>query len=177
MFTPSIWNAWPLSAGFVFLSGILMITRRDIARRMSDMTGYTIKEKLLTILASLAPYPFMLLTIWTPFTTTLPLLLCGMLIYLLGMFCFIASLQVILTTPPGELFLTGPYRLTRNPVYVSATLVFLGIGLATASWPLLLYLAAATLLQHQMIVAEERICLKKYGRGYEVYMKSAPRYF
>jgi protein-S-isoprenylcysteine O-methyltransferase Ste14 len=33
---------------------------------MSDMTGYTAREKFFTISASLAPYPFVIATIWVP---------------------------------------------------------------------------------------------------------------
>jgi len=78
MFELSIWNAWPLSAAFFVVGMFFMGMRKEIAKRMSDMTGYSRKEKLFTILASIAPYPFMIATIWTPFTKSLALLCLGM---------------------------------------------------------------------------------------------------
>jgi len=176
MFELSIWNAWPLSAAFFVVGMFFMGMRKEMAKRMSNMTGYSRKEKLFTILASIAPYPFMIATIWTPFTKSLALLCLGILLYIFGMALFIVSLKVIIETSHDELFRTGPYRFTRNPVYVSATIIFLGTSIATANGILVLYLAVATLLQHLMILAEERICREKYGLSFEIYMKNVPRY-
>ena len=143
---------------------------------MSDMTGYSAKEKSFTVAASLAPYPFMLATVWTPFTAVLPLLCLGLLLYVIGMALFAASLRVIIQTPHDQPFSSGPYRLSRNPLYVAATIVFVGICLATANPVLAGYLAIAVLLQHFMILAEERVCREKYGIAFESYMKRVPRY-
>jgi len=60
-------------------------------------------------------------------------------------------------------------------MYVSATVVFIGICLATASF-ILAGFAIAVLLQHFMILAEERMCKQKYGRVFEDYLRKVPRY-
>jgi len=176
MFKLYPWNAWPLSLIFFLIGMIFMGMKKNIAKRMSDMTGYSKKEKLCAILASTAPYPFMVMTIWTPFTRIAPFLYLGILVYILGMVLFLASLKVIIVTPQNEPFRTGPYRFTRNPLYVSATVVFSGICLVTANIMLVAYLVVATLLQHRMILAEERICKDKYGATFENYLKDVPRY-
>jgi protein-S-isoprenylcysteine O-methyltransferase Ste14 len=176
MFELSIRNAWILSLPFSALGVLFMGTNKDIAKRMSDMTGYSKKEKFFTILASIAPYPFMIATAWIPFTTMLPLLYLGIVLYIFGMASFMASLKIIIETPHDEPFRAGPYRFTRNPLYVSATTVFVGICLATANIILIAYLVIATVLQHFMILAEERICREKYGLDFEVYQKKVPRY-
>ena len=163
MFKLSVWNAWPLSLLFAILGMLFMGMKKDVTKRMSDMAGYTRKEKTFTILASVAPYPFMIATAWTPFTKTILLLCLGILLYTFGMVSFVASLKVIIETPHDELFQAAPYRFTRNPLYVSATTVFFGICLATTNIVLTAYLVIATLLQHLMILAEERICKDKYG--------------
>jgi protein-S-isoprenylcysteine O-methyltransferase Ste14 len=176
LFKLSIWNAWLLSLPFFALGAFFMGMKKDIAKRMSDMTGYSTKEKFFTVLSSLAPYPFMIATAWTPFTTMLPLLCLGIVLYIIGMASFAVSLKVILETPQDEPFRSGPYRFTRNPLYVSATIVFIGICLATANIMLAGYLIIAVLLQHFMILAEERICREKYGMAFENYLKKVPRY-
>jgi protein-S-isoprenylcysteine O-methyltransferase Ste14 len=176
MLKPSVWNAWLLSLPFFAIGVLFMGMKTDIAKRMSDMTGYTAREKSVTVAASIAPYPFMVATVWTPFTPMLFLLCLGMSLYIIGMALFAMSLKVIIRTPQDELFNSGPYRFTRNPLYVAATIVFMGICLATANIVLAGYLAIAVILQHFMILAEERVCMQKYGKAYETYMQKVPRY-
>jgi protein-S-isoprenylcysteine O-methyltransferase Ste14 len=176
MFKLSIWNAWLLSLPFFALGVFFMGMKKDIAKRMSDMTGYSAREKFLTVVASIVPYPFMLATVWTPFTAMLPLVYLGVSLYIIGMALFAASLKVIIQTPHNERFSSGSYRFSRNPLYVAATIVFIGICLSTASIVLTGYLVIAVLLQHFMILAEERICKEKYGVAFENYLKRVPRY-
>jgi len=176
MFELSIWNAWPLSLLFTGLGMLFMGTKKDIVKRMSYMTGYSRKEIIFTILPSIAPYLFMIATVWTPFTKKLPLLYLGILLYSFGIVAFVASLKAIVETPRGKLFRAGPYRLSRNPLYVSATIGFSGICLATANIMLVAYLVIATFLQHMMILAVERMCKEKYGVTFENYSNKVPRY-
>jgi protein-S-isoprenylcysteine O-methyltransferase Ste14 len=175
-FQLGIWNAWLLSLPFLILVMLMVGLKKDIVKRMSDMTGYTAREKFFTVSASISPYPFMIATIWVPLIS-IPLLLCfGVLIYIFGMALCAASLKVIIKTPPDEPFAAGPYRFSRNPMYVSSTIVFMGICIATANLVLSGYLAIAVLLQHFMILAEERICKEKYGCAFEGYLGKVPRY-
>ena len=153
-----------------------MVTKKDLSKRMADMTGYTAREKFFTIAASVMPYPFMVLTVWKPFTSIIPLLYIGISFYLIGMALFALSLRIIIQTPQNALFSTGPYRFTRNPMYVAATIVFMAICLVAANIVLAIYLAIAVLFQHFMILAEERMCKEMYGRAYEDYLKRVPRY-
>jgi len=181
LFALGIWNAWLLSLPFIVLPLIALSAfgvgaKKEIAKRMSDMTGFTVKEKVFTVISSVSPYPFMLATVWAPFTTMLPLLCFGLLLYSAGIAMFAASLKVIFETPPDQPFNEGPYRISRNPVYVGATLVFMGICAATANLVLAGYLAIAIITQHVMILAEERICRVKYGEVFEDYLKNVPRY-
>jgi protein-S-isoprenylcysteine O-methyltransferase Ste14 len=175
-FELGIGNAWLLSLPFFVLVTFPAMTRKDLVKRMSDMTGYTRGERFLTIAASIAPYPFMLTTIWVPFTSSRPLLYLGLLVSMLGMALAAASLKVIMSAPPNTLFTTGPYRFSRNPLYVSATVVFIGICLATADIVLAGYLVLAVLLQHFMILAEERVCRLKHGEPFDRYVRLVPRY-
>ncbi len=175
-FELSMWNAWLLSLPFLVLVTFPVATKKDIVKRMSDMTGYTPGEKFFTVAASLTPYPFMIATAWVPLTSYLPLLYLGLLVYIFGMGLCAASLKVIIKTPPDGLFTAGPYRFLRNPMYVSVTAVFIGICSATANMVLAGYLAIAVLLQHFMILAEERICRLKYGASFDRYVRRVPRY-
>ncbi len=170
-------NAWllclPLLGGGLYLGA----ARKDVARRMSDMTGYTAKERFFTIAASLAPYPFMIVSAWTPFISNTPLLVAGFVVYSIGMVLLVSTVLVFVKTPADKPILDGAYRYSRNPIYVSATIVFLGICLATTNLVLLAILVILFALQHFMILAEERICRQRYGTAYARYMEKTPRYF
>ncbi len=67
------------------------------------MTGYTAREKRFTVAASIMPYPFMLATVWMPFTTMRPLVCLGVSFYILGMALYAMSLKAIIQTPQDEL--------------------------------------------------------------------------
>jgi protein-S-isoprenylcysteine O-methyltransferase Ste14 len=169
-------NPWLMCLPLVLEGIYVAVFRRDVARRMADMTGYTRMERAFTIGASTTPYPFMVLTVWTPFTTVGALMVAGFVLFLVGLVALVASARVLHTTPPGEPFSTGIYRLSRHPFYVSAALVFLGICLATANVALLVILVVILVLQHFMILAEERVCREKFGSRYVEYMRRVPRY-
>ena len=122
----SVWNVWLLSLLLVAVGASLTVFRKGVATRLSDMTGYTARERLFTVLASLAPYPFLIATVWTPFTTLVPLLILGISAYVTGVILFAETLRVVVQTPRDEPFSSGPYRYSRNPLYVAATIVFGG---------------------------------------------------
>ena len=54
----SFWNASLLSLVFCVIGMFFMARRKDVAKRISDMAGYTSMETVITAGASLAPYPF-----------------------------------------------------------------------------------------------------------------------
>lgn len=70
----------------------------------------------------------------------------------------------------------GIYRISRNPSYLGGFLIFIGIGIASASWLFLLLIAIFIILQHILIGAEERWCLEKYGDAYREYMNRTPKW-
>ncbi|SDK75216.1 methyltransferase family protein [Microbulbifer yueqingensis] len=71
----------------------------------------------------------------------------------------------------------GPYRFSRNPLYLAQALVYLGITLLFNSWwgPALLAPLMAT-LHFGVIRPEERYLLEKFGGEYRSYRKRVRRY-
>jgi protein-S-isoprenylcysteine O-methyltransferase Ste14 len=80
------------------------------------------------------------------------------------------------TTPSDKPVTTGIYRYSRNPMQLSQFVVFLGVGIATASWVFLLLSVVYMITPVLWVDAEERHCLKHYGDAYREYMKRTPRY-
>jgi protein-S-isoprenylcysteine O-methyltransferase Ste14 len=169
-------NAWWLSLPLVLSMGYIGVAKKEVARRMADMTGYNGRERFFTVSASLAPYPFMIATVWIPFTTYKPALFLGLAIYVTAAVLFFATLRVFGATSGDRRLSAGPFRITRNPLYVAATLMFLAVTIVTMNLLLLVWLVAMCIPQHFMILAEERVCREKYGTEFEGYMVEVPRY-
>jgi len=77
----------------------------------------------------------------------------------------------------SHLVTAGPYRYSRNPIYVSHVAVTLGVGLLLhASWIVALTPLLATALQKLSIEPEERHLAEKFGADFARYAKSTRRW-
>ncbi len=100
----------------------------------------------------------------------------GLVCYILGL-CLCAASVAGFASPDREgLNTEGIYRFSRNPMYVSYFICFLGMALLTRSWLLFGVVAVFQISSHWIILSEERWCLEKFGTAYEQYMKSVRRY-
>ena len=59
---------------------------------------------------------------------------------------------------------------------LSQVVIYLGVGIATASWVFVLLAVVYVILPLLWVSAEERHCLKYYGDAYREYMKKTPRW-
>jgi protein-S-isoprenylcysteine O-methyltransferase Ste14 len=79
--------------------------------------------------------------------------------------------------PTTRVVSTGPYRFSRNPIYVGMALVQAGLAmLGNALWPLLLVVPAIWVIQTQVIAREERYLEGKFGRDYLDYKARVRRW-
>jgi protein-S-isoprenylcysteine O-methyltransferase Ste14 len=71
----------------------------------------------------------------------------------------------------------GPFRLSRNPLYVGLLAVYLGLALlAPTFWGLALFPAAALLLFWGAIGPEERYLHERFGAPYDDYTRRVRRW-
>jgi protein-S-isoprenylcysteine O-methyltransferase Ste14 len=77
---------------------------------------------------------------------------------------------------PESLVTSGPYALSRHPMYVGWWLIHLGTGLYRGSAWVLLSVPAATLAEHPAVLAEERRLVEAFGSDAENYLARIPRY-
>ena len=71
----------------------------------------------------------------------------------------------------------GPYRVTRNPMYVGMVGVLLGVSVLLGSTtPLLVVPAFAILIDFRFIRAEEAILETRFGSAYTEYKSKVPRW-
>jgi protein-S-isoprenylcysteine O-methyltransferase Ste14 len=78
---------------------------------------------------------------------------------------------------PERLVTSGPYAVSRNPMYVGWALLHVGAGMSARSgWMLVAFPLAAARVHHQ-ILQEERELGEKFPAEYARYRGEVPRYF
>src|SRR4029077_17893067 len=67
----------------------------------------------------------------------------------------------------STLVIAGPYKISRNPMYLGLALIYLGIGIADQSvWALILLPVVLTVIQRRAIEPEEAFLEKRFGANY-----------
>lgn len=175
-FEIGIWNAWILMV-IVFLYIILTV---QIFKGVGEKMAHSGEEE--ERFSKYVALFFFILLIYSIFLIFLPLKLwsmwfyIGLLLYVLSLIVLTITVANIAATPKGEPFTKGMYRYSRNALSLGMILVFIGIGIASASWLFLLIAAVLTIITHFMILVEERTCLNKFGEAYREYMNKTPRW-
>ena len=81
------------------------------------------------------------------------------------------------TRPTTALVIRGPFRLTRNPMYLAWELIIVGVGLAAnAPWVIVMAVPAASVTLRLVIDKEERYLTTKFGAQYRDYQARVRRW-
>src|SRR5215471_14069045 len=110
----------------------------------------------------------------------------------IGVVCVLASLSLAFTAfralsrahtpvdplkPTTALVTEGPFRYSRNPIYVALTLLYVGVALLiNALWILLLVVPALVVLHYGVITREEAYLARKFGDAYHQYTTQVRRW-
>jgi len=79
--------------------------------------------------------------------------------------------------PTTAIIRSGPFRITRNPVYLAMTLGYIGAALMlNTMWPLLLLPLVLLVVHRGVIMREERYLEQKFGDEYNSYKMSVRRW-
>ncbi len=103
------------------------------------------------------------------------ILIPGLIIYLCGVVLLTLSIRTF-SKEKGYVS-RGTYQYSRNPIYVSYFLLFIGIGLCVNS---IIYIIFAFINQwalHHLILSEERWCHSLYPEEHQESVKKVKRYF
>jgi protein-S-isoprenylcysteine O-methyltransferase Ste14 len=102
----------------------------------------------------------------------------GLLLLASAMLTFLRLRTAIYPNQPATTVVThGPYRFSRNPMYVALTSAYFGFVLLTnALWPLLLLPVVLVVLQMVVIRREEHYLAGAFGAEYEEYCKRVRRW-
>jgi protein-S-isoprenylcysteine O-methyltransferase Ste14 len=88
-----------------------------------------------------------------------------------------AGTNVNPTLPSTALVASGPFRFSRNPLYVALTFMYVGLSLlANALWVLVLIVPVMVLMHYGVVRREERYLEAKFGDAYRDYRSRVRRY-
>jgi protein-S-isoprenylcysteine O-methyltransferase Ste14 len=99
-----------------------------------------------------------------------------------GFFWMIATMKLARTPihnakTPTALVQTGPFRWTRNPMYLFGNVWYVGLALLLREPGPLLFVPVAALLTHYCVVLrEEEYLARKFGADYERYRERVRRW-
>jgi protein-S-isoprenylcysteine O-methyltransferase Ste14 len=89
----------------------------------------------------------------------------------------LAGTTVVPGEPSTALVKTGPYRFTRNPIYIGFVLAYFGLSIMlTSLWVLLLLIPVLMVLQRGVVEREEDYLEQQFGDGYRKYKVRVPRW-
>jgi protein-S-isoprenylcysteine O-methyltransferase Ste14 len=79
--------------------------------------------------------------------------------------------------PSAALTIAGPFRFSRNPIYLAMTGLYFGASLLVNSvWPLLLLAPLLVVMRWGVILREERYLSAKFGEVYTAYKSGVRRW-
>jgi protein-S-isoprenylcysteine O-methyltransferase Ste14 len=85
--------------------------------------------------------------------------------------------SIVPIRPATTLVIAGPYRFTRNPMYVAMALLTVALGLLLNTWwPIVLLIPTLILVQVLVIAREERYLRRRFGAEYEAYTRQVRRW-
>jgi protein-S-isoprenylcysteine O-methyltransferase Ste14 len=115
-----------------------------------------------------------------PFRPLIAWLLFACFVLLMG--SAIGSFRLKRTTvmpfrPASTLVVAGPYRYTRNPMYLAAALLVAALaGWLNTWWPLILLIPTIGIIQGYVIAREERYMHRRFGAEYDAYTRRVRRW-
>jgi len=79
--------------------------------------------------------------------------------------------------PAKAIVTSGPFRFSRNPLYLSLSLIYLGLTLAFNTWWGIVVLLPLLAVMHRgVVLREERYLEQKFGDSYRQYRSKVRRY-
>jgi protein-S-isoprenylcysteine O-methyltransferase Ste14 len=177
-FKIGVWNAWI----FMIWPWVAMLVVRlvgvDVYRRASGQPEMKTSHQYRVV-----SYVSMIIdTMAVAYSIFLPLKLgttwfyAGLAIFLTGLVVLAVATVNFATTPMDVPVTRGIYHYSRHPLYLASLLIYLSVGIASASWVFLLFFVVQSVFIRIAAVGEERYCLEKYGEAYREYIDKTPRW-
>ena len=176
-FEIGVWNAWILIVPYLLVNFGLPFFFVGRKSAFWSFPSYTRFERMCLVTQLLLMAGLWIYSILLPLTVGTAWFYAGLLVCLLGYAFITIAMLTFIANPADVPNTTGLYRISRHPMYLGIILIYIGIGIASASWVYLLlaFLYLAT-YRNVFVIPEERFCCEKFGDSYREYMKRTPRW-
>ena len=106
------------------------------------------------------------------------LILIGIAVFAAGIRNFLnAATPVQGTKPARALVTTGIHNWSRNPIYLSMFVIYVGVGMVVRSpWILILTLPLALIMRYGVIAREEAYLEHRFGGAFRAYKRHVGRW-
>ena len=180
-FEIGVWNAWILVLYAMLHPLIMMLIDKlmgtgDISKKMDSPALSKVEQGIFIFTDVVLFFGLFIYSVFLPLKLWTAWFYTGLALCLAGVITWTIAIINIVDIPPGEPFTKGLYRYSRHPMGLASFLIFLGAGIASASWLFLLLSIVLIVLSLVLIRVEERHCLEKFGDAYREYMNRTPRW-
>jgi len=176
-FEIGVWNAWIFIIPYLLMNfglPFLVINRKST---FWAWPSYARLERTYLLAGMLFMGSMWIYSIFLPLSLGKAWFYGGLAVYLMGWAFLILAMLVFTSNPVDKPNTTGVYRISRHPWYIGMFLLYIGTGIASASW---VYILVALLLlatyRSAYLIPEERMCCEKFGDAYREYMNRTPRW-
>ncbi len=177
-FEPGLWNAWIFMLLVLLPLPLVVLFRKDVFKKTASIHAsiLTETENNIFIFSKIIMLSVFIYSIFLPLQLGMIWFSIGLPIYLLGLILQTIAWVNVATSPVDEPVTKGLYRYSRHPMYVTLPLIFIGTGIASASWLFLLLSIILIITHFYNAIPEEHECLEVYGNAYREYMNRTPRW-
>ena len=175
------WNGWwyPALFGLINLVLIMAYGPRTFGKRLVRMPPFSSQIEKILSLASVFLFGrgMIIYSLFVTIKLTTLWFYLGTAIFLAGLIVYTQALVNFASAPSDRPAVKGAYRYSRHPIQLLGIVMWIGVGIATTSWVILLACGIQLFLSRPFLIAQERYCLDTYGESYKEYMLKTPRYF
>ena len=171
-------NAWIFMTVFLWQMLLVRLINKDVYKKSGHPADLELdkREKIASIIFSTLTYLSYIYTIFLPLKLATIWFYIGLFIFIIGLSMLTIATINFLITPLNLPITKGIYRYSRHPMYFANFIIFLGTGIATASWIMIVISIAFLILPNIYVVAEERYCHMRYGKIYQKYINETPKW-
>lgn len=171
-------NAWIFELYFLLPALIFSLPfMKKKSPATPDISVSSKKEIRFTIISKIIMFLPIIYSIFLPFKLGTLWLYIGLPIAIIGTILYtITWINLATRSPINKPAISGLYRYSRHPMYISSFITEIGVGIACASWLFLLLSIISMILTIMFVDYEERLLLDLYGKSYSEYIERTPKW-
>ena len=175
-FEVGVWNAWILMLCSLIPLLLALPASKGREKGSNFTADFSNTQKNVHHCFHVVYFLLLVYSIFLPLQLGSVWCYAGLTIYLLALIPYTIGFVNVATTPRDKSVIRGVYRYSRHPIYLTSFLMFIGVGIASASWIFLLLSVIFIILSSVFVASEESFCAKHYGDTYRAYMNRTPRW-